>query len=86
MKANSSIAAPGFRKARPLKGSGISREESHRRLSWRGVQERWLTFKNLLFQAQKWSTPMCRKSGKGGTRPARMKEELLAELKCKSRT
>ncbi|KAK4807033.1 hypothetical protein QYF61_000362 [Mycteria americana] len=52
-------------------------------LEGRGAQECWLTFKDHFLQAQEWSFPTSRKSGKNARRPAWMNNELLAKVKHK---
>ena len=41
--------------------------------------------KELILQAQEWSIPTCRKSGKGGRRPTQINKELLTKLKHKKK-
>lgn len=63
--------------------SVISLEEFQRGLSWRGVQESWLIFMDLLLQAQEWSLLVCKESTKGARRPAWTNKKILTELKYK---
>ncbi|CAM4534308.1 unnamed protein product [Caretta caretta] len=49
----------------------------------KGVQERWLYFKESLLRSQGQTIPMCRKNSKYGRRPAWLNSEILADLKYK---
>lgn len=79
MKANSRIATLVFRRA----DLGFFMEIVGR-LPWevavknkRSLLEQcWLTLKDHLFRAHKWSILMCRKASKHGKRPAQVKREL----------
>jgi len=64
--------------------SGISLEQSQRRLSWReDKSRRAVNFHGLLLQAQGWPISVCRKSSKGGRRPAWTNKKLPTELRRK---
>ena len=54
-----------------------------RALQGRGIQERWLLFKDHFFHAQDRCIPQSKKSRKGGRRPAWMSKEILAKLRWK---
>lgn len=49
----------------------------------RRANSTWLIFRDCLLQAQDWSVPMSRKSGKGDRMPPRIIKELLIKLKHK---
>ena len=54
-----------------------------RALEGRGVQECWSLFKHHFLHAHERSIPLRKKSRKGGRRPARMRKEVLTELRWK---
>ncbi|KFP48157.1 hypothetical protein N323_05833, partial [Cathartes aura] len=51
----------------------------------KGAKESWEIFKDIFIRAQKLSISTCKKSGRGGRRPAWLSQELLAELKHKTK-
>jgi len=52
-------------------------------LKGRGVHECWLLFKRHFLHAQERCIPLRKKSSKGGSRPAWLNKELLAEIRQK---
>jgi len=54
-----------------------------RALEGRGVQECWSLFKHHFLHAQDRCIPLSKKYRKGGRRPARMRKEVLTELRWK---
>ncbi|KAK4810454.1 LOW QUALITY PROTEIN: hypothetical protein QYF61_004234 [Mycteria americana] len=51
----------------------------------KGANECWEIFKDIFLRAQEISIPMCKKSGRGGQRPAWLSQDLLAKLKHKNK-
>ncbi|KFW65506.1 hypothetical protein AS28_00874, partial [Pygoscelis adeliae] len=49
------------------------------------VNESWEIFKNIFLRAQELSIAMCKKSGRGGRRPAWLSQDLPAKLKHKTK-
>ena len=83
-RAISSIVTLDFRRANSgLFKDLLGRIPWVRALEGRGVQESWLISKHHFLQAEDWCISKGKKSSKGGRRPARMTQELLANLKQK---
>ncbi|KGL80537.1 hypothetical protein N309_03760, partial [Tinamus guttatus] len=84
-RAVSSLATMDFRRANfSLFRDLLGRIPWASALEGRGAQESWLVFKRHFLHAQQQCIPVCKKSGRGGRRPAWMSKELVAMLKQKA--
>jgi len=83
-KKRSIVRTLNFRKANfQLLKELVSRTPWETALRDRGAEQSWQIFKDAFCREQELSVPRCKKSGKGGKRPAWLSRHLLAKLKGK---